>query len=100
MLFNSLGYFAFLLLAIPIAWVLPARARVVMLGAFSVLFYAMWRWEFSLLIVFSAAVDFVCAQKIHATDIVRKRRGWLLTSLIVNLGLLAPVAHFAFGLDS
>ena len=90
MLFNSWGYLLFLLVAVPLHWALgDARTRVWLLASASVLFYAMWRWEFTLLVVFSACVDFVAAGKIAASDRASTRKRWLLLSLTINLGLLA-----------
>lgn len=88
MLFNSLGYLAFLVVALASASLLPRRKRFYLLGAFSVLFYAMWRWEFTLLILTSAVVDFICAQRIYRSSVPLKRKAWVLLSLTVNLGIL------------
>ena len=88
MLFNSLGYLLFLLAGVGIHWLLPHRLRVYFICLASVTFYAMWRWEFSLLVVFSAVVDYVSAARIHAGARRGVRRAWLVTSLTVNLGLL------------
>lgn len=101
MLFNSWGYFLFLLLAIPLHWVLPhGKARLSVLALFSVLFYSMWRWEFSLLVIFSACIDFVAAGRIHATTTPSKRKAWLAVSLIVNLGLLVFFKYTYFVYDN
>ena len=88
MLFNSWGYLVFLALAVPVFWNLPLRFRPWVLSAFSLFFYAMWRWDFCLLLIFSAAVDYYCAGRIFASGEDRARRGWLLLSLSINLGLL------------
>ena len=100
MLFNSFGYLLFILVAIPLAWALRGRARVWMLGLASLLFYAMWRWDFALLMLFSAMVDFVAAQRIDAAQTARSRRGWLITSLSINLGLLLVFKYTYFFSDS
>ena len=100
MVFNSLGYLAFLLVAVALHWVLPHRFRVYFLCAVSVAFYSMWRWEFSALVVFSAVVDYVCASRIARSDRPGVRRGWLLVSLCVNLGLLLFFKYTYFIVDS
>ena len=89
MYFNSLTYLAFLLAAVPLVAMSPARVRKMLLLAGSLLFYAFWRVDFVLLMVFSGVVDFVCAQRIDAAQRPGVRKAWLLTSLGVNLGLLA-----------
>ena len=101
MLFNSWGYALFLLLAVPIHWLLPhGRWRIGFLGACSVLFYSMWRWEFSLLVIFSACVDYLASARIHASERPAVRRAWLWTSLVLNLGLLVVFKYTYFIYDN
>lgn len=100
MLFNSWGYLLFLVLAVPTHWLLPHRWRIGALAAYSVLFYSMWRWEFSLLVLFSACVDYWCSRRIHASDRPPVRRAWLLVSLIINLGLLVVFKYTYFIYDN
>jgi alginate O-acetyltransferase complex protein AlgI len=99
-LFNSWGYVVFLFVAVLLHWLLPRRFRVALLGAFSVLFYAMWRWEFVLLIVFSAGIDFLSAARVFASEDARVRRAWLLLSLSTNLGLLVVFKYAYFLSDN
>jgi D-alanyl-lipoteichoic acid acyltransferase DltB (MBOAT superfamily) len=101
MLFNSWGYLLFLLLVVPLHWWLGSqRLRLGLLVAASVGFYSMWRWEFSLLVLFSACVDYVAARRIAASDAPRIRRRWLLTSLGINLGLLIGFKYTYFVYDN
>lgn len=99
MLFNSWGYLFFLTLGVGCHWLIPHRARTYLLAALSILFYAMWRWDFSLLMIFSASVDFVASTKIGQTQDPRNRKRWLLLSLLVNLGLLVffKYTYFLYG---
>ena len=99
MLFNSLGYILFLLIAVSLYWLLPHSKRIYALFPFSILFYAMWRWEFALLMIFSACVDYFSSNKIYQSSdrIVRKR--WLSLSLIINLGLLIIFKYTYFIYD-
>jgi D-alanyl-lipoteichoic acid acyltransferase DltB (MBOAT superfamily) len=98
--FHSLGYIAFLLIAIPVFWLLPERMRIWFLGAMSVLFYSMWRWEFALLILFSATVDYYASKRIHRATERRHRLPWLIFSLGTNLGLLVFFKYTYFVLDN
>ena len=100
MLFNSWGYLLFFTLAASLHWLLPHRARVHLLWVGSLLFYGMWRWDFALLIVFSALVDYFCAQRIHASDDNGVRRRWLTLSLSINLGLLVVFKYSYFLSDN
>lgn len=101
MLFNSWGYLFFLVCCVALYWVLPSRRmRIALVAAASVLFYAMWRWEFSLLVIFSACVDFVVSKKIAATKTPITRKRWLYCSLSINLGLLIVFKYTYFILDN
>jgi alginate O-acetyltransferase complex protein AlgI len=60
----------------------------------------MWRWEFSLLVIFSASVDFVVGKQIYKSDRVGYRRFWLLISLIINIGLLTFFKYTYFIYDN
>lgn len=101
MLFNSWGYVLLLLLAVPLHWALPGnRWRQPVLCALSLAFYAMWRWDFTLLVVFSALVDYVCSLRIGATQDPRRRKAWLLVSLVINFGLLVGFKYTYFLWDN
>lgn len=100
MLFNSWTYLLFLLVGVVLFWLLPIRRRSVFLCSFSVIFYGMWRWDFVLLMLFSAAVDFVAAKNIASSENPRSRKAWLLTSLSLNLGLLIFFKYTYFIVDN
>lgn len=101
MFFNSWGYLLFLLSGICIYWLLPnTRWRVYFLGVFSILFYSMWRWEFSLLMLFSICVGYVAAMKIHGSSSKSERMAWLLINLIVNIALLVFFKYTYFLYDN
>ncbi len=100
MLFNSWGYLLFLTIAITAHWIVPKKWRVILLGLFSILFYSLWRWEFSFLVIFSACVDFVSAGRIHSSEKPGVRKTWLLISLIINLGLLLFFKYTYFFVDN
>jgi D-alanyl-lipoteichoic acid acyltransferase DltB (MBOAT superfamily) len=99
MLFNSLSYLLFLLLAAAIYWVLPRSRRIWLLLIASLTFYALWRPEFVLLVMFSAFVDFWLALKISREKRPLARTVWLLCSLASNLALLGyfKYAYFVLG---
>lgn len=100
MLFNSWGYILFLVIAVLCHWILPHKYRLFILSAFSILFYSMWRWEFSLLMIFSACVDYVASGQIYKTENRTTRISWLLVSLTVNLGLLVIFKYTYFIYDN
>ncbi len=96
MLFNSLTYLVFMLLALPLVALGPRwlRRGVFLVG--SLTFYAFWRVDFTVLVVFSAVVDFLAAQRIHGSTNERVRRGFLILSLSINLGLLVVFKYTYF----
>jgi D-alanyl-lipoteichoic acid acyltransferase DltB (MBOAT superfamily) len=57
-------------------------------GVASILFYALWRVEFVLLITFSAWVDYFFSLRIWNEKAPNRRRLYLICSLSTNLGLL------------
>lgn len=88
MIFNSWSYLLLLGMAVPIFYSLPQKLRIVFSLLISMGFYAMWRWDFAFLMLFSSVVDYVAAQKIDQTSNKRQRFSWLMLSLCINLGLL------------
>ena len=100
MTFNSWSYIFCLIVVVFLHWLLPCRWRLGLLGVSSILFYCMWRWEFSLLVIFSASVDFIVAKQIYKSDRVKYRRFWLLISLIINIGLLIFFKYTYFIYDN
>src|SRR5690349_3392535 len=101
MLFNSWGYLVMLVLAVPLHWALPNnRWRQPVLCALSLGFYAMWRVDFTLLVVFSALLDYSVSLGIVSTQDPRKRLALLLTSLIVQFSLLIGFKYTYFLWDN
>lgn len=99
MLFNTVSYILFLAVVTIGYWQLRDRLRVWFILIFSLVFYAMWRWEFVFLIAFSALVDWYFSLRIYRGRDPRWRRTWLLCSLTINLGLLAYFKYTQFILD-
>lgn len=101
MLFNSSTY---ILLFLPIVtilyWVSPQRPRMWLILLSSILFYGFWRFDFVPLLLFSAALDYVLARMIDATDDPEKRRRLLVISIVVNLAILGFFKYLAFFTES
>ncbi len=97
MLFNSWGYILFLALIVPSIWLCrSALQRQVIYSVASFVFYAMWRLDFALLVVFSALVDFIASSQIAHSKSQRHKRAWLGLSLTINLGLLVVFKYSKF----
>jgi D-alanyl-lipoteichoic acid acyltransferase DltB (MBOAT superfamily) len=104
MLFNSLE-FAVFLVAVLIGhfWLIPRRAvrgRKIFLLAASYLFYAAWNPFFSLLLAFSTAVDYSMGLALAGAASSAKRRLYVTTSLVANLGLLGFYKYGFFVTES
>ncbi|MEA3444498.1 MAG: MBOAT family O-acyltransferase [Bacteroidota bacterium] len=59
-----------------------------------------WKVEYIFLILFSTAIDYFAALQMGKTKEKRKRKKYLLLSIIVNLGLLFSFKYFNFLNDS
>ncbi len=90
MLFHS-PIFAVFLTTVVLLYVSTrsSTARKWILLAASYLFYAHWDYRYVPLLLASTAVDFIAGGRIHRTSDDRRRRFWLLLSLVTNLGILA-----------
>ena len=79
-------------------WILKGsiRNQNVFVILVSYIFYGWWDWRFLSLIIFSSAVDFTIGQLLHEQTNQRKRKGLLLVSLVVNIGLLGVFKYFNF----
>ncbi len=102
MLFVEARFFAFLAIVMLLYWgvLRGRRQRHVFLLASSYLFYAAWDWRFLGLIVLSSAVDYVVALRLVQSASQAARKGWLLASLLVNLGMLGVFKYAGFFVDS
>ena len=72
------------------------RAQNWFLLAASYIFYGYWDWRFLGLIAFTTVVDFNAGLQMGRTDNRRKRRSWLLVSLISDLTVLGFFKYYNF----
>ena len=103
MLFNSLEFSLFLPLVFAIYWLLNNTSRAIqnlfLVGA-SYFFYGWWDWRFLFLILMSTLVDYFIGQQIEKSTSDKSSKALLITSLVVNLGVLFFFKYFNFFLDS
>lgn len=99
MIFNSLTYLLLLLVVVLFYWVLPYKARLILIFSSSLIFYGFWNIIFIPVLLISVIVDWWVAQKIlyHKKQI---RFFLLLFSLSVNLGLLFYFKYLIFFAES
>jgi len=95
MLFNSLGFLVFfavvlLLYHLPFSW----KGKKIMLLTASYLFYGLWNPPLIILLWISTIIDWTAGQNLIKETNLRKRKLWLLLSIVVNLGFLG---YFKYG---
>ncbi len=102
MLFNSLSFVAFLIIVLALYyskflnW--TAKKRMLLLSSY--VFYGMWNPPLIILLWISTVVDWTAGKKLAVIEDKRKRKLWLLLSMIVNLGFLAFFKYGNFLLEN
>ena len=103
MLFNSLDFAIFLPIVFLLYWFV-AQKNLKLQNALIVLasyvFYGWWDWRFLSLIIFSTVVDYLVGQKLRNEEKQSKRKVFLWTSIIVNLGFLGFFKYYNFFLEN
>ena len=103
MLFNSIDFIVFLPIVFLLYWKVfqkNLRLQNALILVSSYIFYGWWDWRFLSLILFSTMVDFFIGQFIFKSESNKKRKILLITSLLVNLGLLGFFKYYNFFLDN
>ncbi|RMG71007.1 MAG: MBOAT family protein [Bacteroidetes bacterium] len=103
MLYHNLEFGFFYLSIFFLYWYATQRHlrwQNLLILASSYFFYGWWDWRFLGLIIFSSLVDYLAGRQIAAATAPRTRKGWLLLSLVVNLGLLGVFKYYGFFVDS
>jgi D-alanyl-lipoteichoic acid acyltransferase DltB (MBOAT superfamily) len=103
MLFNSFEYLIFLPVVFFLYWAFGSekfRRQNVLLIAASYFFYGSWDWRFLFLLIFSTSLDYFTGLKIFEAKGHARRKAWLLTSIIINLGFLGFFKYYNFFIDS
>jgi len=101
MLFHTSTFAGFFLVVWCLYWVLrrPGPQNGLLVVA-SLVFYGFWDWRFVSLLLVSIIVDFNCGIALGRATAPRRRRGLLVVSLVVNLGLLGFFKYFGFFAES
>ena len=103
MSFNSIEFFLFLPLVLAIYWWVFNKSRklqnLLILGA-SYLFYGWWDWRFLSLIFISSLTDYLAGIYLERSENKRNKKLILISSLVLNLGILGFFKYFNFFVDS
>ena len=104
MLFNSIAFAIFLPVVFFFYWFLAnksLKAQNILLLFASWFFYGWWNWKFLFLLVSLSALNYYIGIQIDKNNDLKKRGTvWLITGLIINLGILAVFKYYNFFIDS
>ena len=109
MLFCSLAFLLFLPIVFTLYWSLRSlrwQNRVIIAASF--FFYGWWDWRFLLLMIATCIANYYIGIAIHkAGESCNKSESkrhpgyaWLLTAILINIGLLAVFKYFNFFADN
>lgn len=103
MLFNSLDFAVFLPVVFLLYWFVVQRNLRVQ-NAFivlvSYLFYGWWDWRFLSLLLFSSLVDYTVGLALSREERPRRRKLYLLLTILCNLGLLGFFKYYRFFVEN
>ena len=99
MLFNSFEFLIFFPVVTLIYFILPAKVKWVWLLITSYFFYMNWHAEYALLMLACTAVTFVCSLLIDSAKEQKKRKAFMWTGIVLNIGLLAYFKYTGFMLE-
>ena len=101
MLFNSPEFAFFMLIVFFTYWLFRASCRIqnLLLLVAGYLFYGWWDWRFLILLVSISIVNYLIGIKIEAGEGDRRKKAYLITGLVVNLGVLGFFKYFNFFIE-
>ena len=101
MLFNSLSYILFILIAFVVFSLIQRRFYLITALLFSLFFYGMWSPVYLIMIVFSATCDYFIAKFMHNFSRGARVRFFLLfLSIFINISVLIVFKYYDFFLGS
>lgn len=103
MLFNSIDFAVFLPLVFILYWFLADRnlkLQNLLIVTASYVFYGWWDWRFLLLIFISTSVDYSIGIGLKKEVNLKRRKFFLWSSILINLGILGFFKYYNFFLDN
>ncbi len=103
MLFNSIDFAIFLPIVFILYWFVAnknLKLQNFLIVVASYVFYGWWDWRFLSLILFSTLVDYSMGVLLKKEKNQTKRKLFLWTSILVNLGFLGFFKYYNFFLDN
>ena len=95
MLFNSINFFLFFIIVTPLYFLLPHRFRWILLLSASCYFYMAFVPVYILILGFTIIIDYFAGILLEKTE-GKKRKYWLIASLLANIGVLAIFKYYNF----
>jgi len=96
MLFNSFEFLIFFPVVTALYFLLPHKARWSWLLAASCFFYMFFKPEYILILGFTIVIDYYAGILIERQTSEKRRKQYLLLSLIANIGVLAVFKYYNF----
>lgn len=103
MLFNSVDFALFLPVVFFLYWFVfnkNVKVQNLSLLTASYFFYSCWDWRFLSLILISTLTDFVLGRLIANTNQTLKRKIFLTTSILINIGILGFFKYYNFFIEN
>jgi alginate O-acetyltransferase complex protein AlgI len=103
MLFNTIDFTIFLPIVFLLYWFIfnkSLKLQNLLIVVSSYVFYGWWDWRFLSLIIFSTIVDFSIGNKLRSEKSPSRRKIFLWSSIVVNLGFLGFFKYYNFFLDN
>ena len=100
MQFNSWQFAMFFAVVYALYLAMGHKKQNHLLLVSSYLFYSVWDWRFSFLLLFSTIVDYGCGIAMDRSATQSRRRLFLAASLTSNLGILGFFKYFNFFISS
>lgn len=95
MLFNSIHFFLFFIVVTPLYFLSPQKFKWVLLLVASCYFYMVFVPVYILILGFTIVIDYFAGILLEKT-VGKKRKYWLIASLIANIGVLAVFKYYNF----
>ena len=96
MLFNSIHFFLFLPIVVGLYYLLPKRMRWLLILLASCYFYTAFFWPYLLLLFLLIGIDYYSGIVIEQAVGEKKRKRFLVLSILANIGLLAVFKYTNF----
>lgn len=100
MLFNSVAFAIFLPIVFIIYWLLPHKARWVLMLVASYYFYMSWNAAYVFLIFFTTVISYVAARALEKAENQKRKKKILAGTAVACLGILLFFKYFNFVSES